>query len=199
LWSVRPKLDAQERKGLIARLPGLLATLNRWLDVIRWQDADRLRFFAELAECHASIVRAPLDMPAERRLELALQATQLAAERRQAHAEKLAQAAAPAPAAQDELAGLVRGMWFDLAGADGPRKVRLAWISPLRTLFIFSNGAREEAFSLPADELALRLRAGTATVLHAEGVMLRALSQVLAVNDADAHADARTAPRTSAA
>lgn len=190
LWSVRPKPDAQERKGLIARLPALLATLNRWLDVIRWQDADRLRFFAELAECHASIVRAPLDMPPERRLELALQATQLAAERRQAHAARREQAtaAAPAPTARDELAGLARGTWFELAGADGPRKVRLAWISPLRTLFIFSNGAREEAFSLPADDLAQRLRAGTATVLQAEGVMLRALSRALAVNDADAHA-----------
>ncbi|HEX8603513.1 MAG TPA: DUF1631 family protein, partial [Pseudoduganella sp.] len=190
LWSVRPKLDAQERKDLIARLPALLATLNRWLDVIKWQDAERLRFFAELAECHASIVRAPLDMAPERRLELAMQATQLAAERRQAHAARLAeaaQAAAPlVPADPDELAGLVRGMWFDLAGADGPRKVRLAWISPLRTLFIFSNGAREEAFSLPAGELAQRLRAGTATVLQAEGVMLRALTRVLAVNDADA-------------
>jgi hypothetical protein len=197
LWSVRPKLDAQERKSLIAKLPGLLATLNRWLDVIWWQDTDRLRFFAELAECHASIVRAPLDMPAERRLELSLQATQLAADRRQAHAEKLAKA--DSPAARDELAGLARGAWFELAGTDGPRKVRLAWVSPLRTLFIFSNGAREEAFSLPADELAQRLRAGTARMLQAEGVMLRALSQALAVNDADARAEPHAASRASAA
>lgn len=186
LWSVRPKLDAQERRNLVAKLPGLLATLNRWLDVVKWQDADRHRFFAELAECHASIVRAPVDMPAERRLALSLQATQLAAERRQARAAKAAKAAkaANSAAAPDELAGLARGTWFDLAADDGARKVKLAWISPLRTLFIFSNGAREEAFSLPADELAQRLRDGTATILRAEGVVARALSRALAVNDA---------------
>ncbi|MUI15734.1 DUF1631 family protein [Massilia dura] len=188
LWSVRPKLDAGERRDFIAKLPSLLATLNRWLDVVRWHDADRLRFFAELADCHASIVRAPLDMPAERRLELAVQATRLAAERRAARAAQESRAATvpPAPAPEEELAGLARGTWFDLDGDGGPRKVRLAWISPLRTLFIFSNGAREEAFSLAATELAQRLRAGTATVLHAEGVVVRALSQALAVNDAGA-------------
>ncbi len=187
LWSVRPKLDAGERRDFIAKLPALLATLNRWLDVVRWHDADRLRFFAELADCHASIVRAPLDMPAERRLELAVQATRLAAERRAARAaqaEQECRAATASPAPEEELAGLARGTWFDLDGDGGPRKVRLAWISPLRTLFIFSNGAREEAFSLAATELAQRLRAGTATVLQAEGVVVRALSQALAVNDA---------------
>jgi hypothetical protein len=185
LWSVRPKLDGEERRQLIARLPGLLATLNRWLDVIRWRDAERLRFFAELADCHASIVRAPLDMPAERRIELSMQAAQLAAERRLARAAEAERPvpAASLPAPEEELAGLARGTWFEFAEEGGPRRVKLAWISPLRTLYIFSNGAREEAFSLPAEALAQRLHAGAATVLHADGVVVRALSRALAVND----------------
>ncbi|WBS00759.1 DUF1631 family protein [Pseudoduganella sp. SL102] len=186
LWSVRPKLGAEERKALIAKLPGLLATLNRWLDVIKWQDADRLRFFAELADCHASIVRAPLDMPAERRLELSVQATQLAAERRLARAAQAPRTAGVARTApEDELAGLARGTWFDFTEEGVSRKVKLAWISPLRSLYIFSSGTRQEAFSLPAQDLVRRLNAGTATVLQAEGVVVRALSRALAVNDAD--------------
>ncbi|GGY48406.1 hypothetical protein GCM10007387_33230 [Pseudoduganella albidiflava] len=186
LWSVRPKLGAEERKALIAKLPGLLATLNRWLDVIKWQDADRLRFFAELADCHASIVRAPLDMPAERRLELSVQATQLAAERRLARAAQAPRTAGVARTApEDELAGLARGTWFDFTEEGVSRKVKLAWISPLRSLYIFSSGTRQEAFSLPAQDLVQRLNAGTATVLQAEGVVVRALSRALAVNDAD--------------
>lgn len=184
LWSVRPKLGADERKALIAKLPGLLATLNRWLDVIKWQDADRLRFFAELADCHASIVRAPLDMPAERRLELSVQATQLAAERRLARAAQAPRTPGVARTApEDELAGLARGTWFDFTEEGASRKVKLAWISPLRSLYIFSSGTREEAFSLPAQVLVQRLNAGTATVLQAEGVVVRALSRALAVND----------------
>jgi hypothetical protein len=61
IWSVKPKATQEQRKALIGKLPRLLSTLNKWLDAIKWQDADRLQFFARLAECHASIVRAPAD------------------------------------------------------------------------------------------------------------------------------------------
>ncbi|GGB86455.1 DUF1631 family protein [Pseudoduganella buxea] len=180
LWSVRPKSGADERRQLIKRLPGLLAALNRWLDVIDWQDAGRLRFFADLAECHASIVRAPLDLAPARRLELSVQATRQAA----------AQAAAPQPAddAVHAVDALVRGAWLEFDTAGSPRRVKLAWISPLRSLYIFSNGAREEAFSLSADELAQRFRAGAAAVLPTGDLVARALTQAigtLAVNDDD--------------
>jgi hypothetical protein len=163
VWSVQPKATPDERKRLVAALPGLLATLNRWLDVLRWQDPERLRFFAELAECHASIVRAPLDLTAQRRVELSVRA------------------ATPAPEEDGALAGIERGAWFAFHAADGAvRNVKLAWISPRRTLFIFSNGAREEAFSLAAEEFAGRLRNGSAAALETEGVVVRALAQALA-------------------
>lgn len=195
IWSVRPKLNVDERKRLIAKLPGLLSQLNKWLDVIKWQDADRLQFFAELAECHASIVRAPIEMSAERQLEISMQVAQQAAERRmalqaraeaqeQAAAEALARRPAPVPEEEDaiiEVDGLARGMWleFEQAGG-GSRKVKLAWISPLRTLYIFSTAARQEAFSMSGEQLAQRFRARTAQVVRSEGVVAVALSQALA-------------------
>ncbi len=180
LWSVRPKSGADERRQLIKRLPGLLAALNRWLDVVGWQDAGRLRFFADLAECHASIVRAPLDLTPARQLELSARATCQAA----------ARAAAPVPPdeAVHAVDALVRGAWLEFDTAGSPRRVKLAWISPLRSLYIFSNGAREEAFSLSADELAQRFRAGVAAVLPTGDLVARALTQAigtLAVNDGD--------------
>jgi hypothetical protein len=195
IWSVRPKLNADERKRLIAKLPGLLSQLNKWLDVIKWQDADRLQFFAELAECHASIVRAPIEMSAERQLEISMQVARQAAERRlelqakaeareQAAAEALARQPAPAPEEEDaiiEVDGLARGMWLEFAQEDGAsRKVKLAWISPLRTLYIFSTAARQEAFSMSGEQLAQRFRAHTAQVVRSEGVVAVALSQALA-------------------
>ena len=79
---MRPKLNGDDRKLLISKLPGMLASLNKWLDVIKWQDADRLQFFAELAECHASIARAPLALSPDRQLEFSLQVSRHAAERR---------------------------------------------------------------------------------------------------------------------
>ncbi|MFS2140019.1 DUF1631 family protein [Duganella sp. Dugasp56] len=204
IWSVRPKLNADERKQLIAKLPGLLSTLNKWLDVIKWQDADRLQFFAELAECHASIVRAPLEMSAERQLEISMQVAQQAAERRlelQAKAEAAARAAEearaqrqPDPEEEDaaiEVDSLARGMWLEFEQEDGgSRKVKLAWISPLRTLYIFSTAARQEAFSMSGEQLAKRFREQTVQVVRTEGVVAVALSQALARNaDNDASID----------
>ncbi|MHA4866167.1 DUF1631 family protein [Duganella sp. PWIR1] len=198
IWSVRPKLKPEDRRQLIAKLPGLLSTLNKWLDVIRWQDADRLQFFAELAECHASIVRAPVELSPERQLEISMQVAQQAAERRlqlqaKAEAEEQARAQQPPPAPEEEDAiievdGLTRGMWLEFANDEGgSRKVKLAWISPLRTLYIFSTAARQEAFSMSGTELATRFREGSARALRAEGVVTVALSAALsrsADNDA---------------
>lgn len=204
IWSVRPKLNADDRKLLISKLPGMLATLNKWLDVIKWQDADRLQFFAELAECHASIVRAPLDLSPERQLEISVQVAKQAAERRlelQAKADAADKAEADARASQPELEaaeeeaaieveGLRRGMWLEFAQPDGGRrKVKLAWISPLRTLYIFSTAARQEAFSVSGEQLARQFREGTARVVRNDGVVALALSEALArgaVNDLSA-------------
>jgi hypothetical protein len=196
IWSVKPKITADERKQLIGKLPKLLSTLNKWLDVIKWQDADRLQFFAELAECHASIVRAPLEISPERQLEIAMEVAQKAAERRlelerKAAAEAAAAANAPAPPPDDESTieadGLTRGMWLEFDQDDGStRKVKLAWISPLRTLYIFATSARQEAFSLSGEALAQRFRDQQVRVFRAEGLVARALSQAMgqmAVND----------------
>ncbi|WP_254451915.1 DUF1631 family protein, partial [Duganella vulcania] len=204
IWSVRPKLNADDRKQLITKLPVLLSTLNKWLDIIKWQDADRLQFFAELAECHASIVRAPLEISPERQLEISMQVAQQAAERRlelQAKAEAAEKAEAearaarqPAPEEEDaaiEVDSLTRGMWLEFEQEDGgSRKVKLAWISPLRTLYIFSTAARQEAFSMSGEQLAKRFLDQTVQVVRSEGVVAVALSQALARSaDNDANID----------
>ncbi len=188
IWSVKPKISQEQRKSLIAKLPGLLATLNRWLDVIKWQDADRVKFFADLAECHASIVRAPLDISPERQLEIAVEVAQQDALRRlekeQAAAAEAA-ANAPLPLDIDDAAlaveSLERSQWFEFTQPDGSvRKVKLAWISPLRTLFIFSTGARQEAFSVPVEKLLTAFREDKVRLLRLDGLVGRALSEALA-------------------
>lgn len=191
IWSVKPKPTQEQRKSLIARLPRLLGTLNKWLDAIKWQEAERLQFFARLAEYHASIVRAPIELAPERQLELALEAARQDALRRVELEEAAAGAAAEREAAQraalSPLDGLARGSWLEFRNADGARKVKLAWVSPLRTLFIFSGAGRKEAFSLPAEKLVAALHAGAARVLAVDGVVGQVLSEAMAigaVNDA---------------
>ncbi len=203
IWSVKPKATQEQRKALIARLPALLASLNKWLDATRWQDAERLQFFAELAECHASIVRAPIELAPERQLELAVEAAQQDALRRVAQEQAQAEDEQGVDAGPegDALAGLERGMRLELLDGESVRKVRLAWVSPLRTLYIFSGAGRQEAFSLPAARLADLLRAGAIRVVVAEGVVGRILGAAVgseAVNDAGpATAQASGAPAHS--
>ena len=192
IWSVKPKITRVERKSLIAKLPGLLATLNQWLDIIKWQEAERLQFFAELAECHASIVRAPLDISAERQLEIAVEVAQQDAMRR-LEKDKAAQAAAQAQAevepdeAEVTVDALERGAWLAFTQSDGSvRKAKLAWVSPLKTLYIFSLGARQESFSLPVEKLVAGIRQAKVSVVLVDGVVERALSEAMgagAVND----------------
>ncbi len=195
IWSVKPKVSMDERKQLIGKLPALLSALNKWLDIVKWQDADRLQFFAELAECHASIVRAPIELTPERQVEISVEVAQQAAERRLERQSQMSEAA-PEPEpdeAVDAVGALQRGMWMEFDQPDGTlHKVKLAWISPLRTLFIFSTGARQEAFSLTGEVLAQRFRDNQVEVISNDGVVARALSQAMeevAVSDeaADAH------------
>jgi hypothetical protein len=191
IWSVRPKITQEERKKLISKLPSLLSALNKWLDVVKWQDADRLQFFAELAECHASIVRAPIELSPERQVEIAMEVAQKDAERRLQLQAKVETEAVAAPQDDDatiEVDSLGRGMWLEFDQEDGSqRKVKLAWISPLKTLYIFSTSSRQEAFSISGEALAQQFRDGTVRLIRTEGVVAAALSVamggVAAVND----------------
>jgi len=186
IWSVKPKATQEQRKALIARLPRLLATLNKWLDAIKWQDAERLQFFARLAEYHAAIVRAPIELSPERQLELAVEAAQQDALRRVELENAALDRAAAREAEVSAVDGLERGMWLEFRTAEGARKVKLAWVSPLRTLFIFSGAGRREAFSLSAEKLAAALNGGSARVLAIDGVVGQVLSEAMAqgaVND----------------
>ena len=194
IWSVKPKITHAERKDLINKLPGLLATLNKWLDIIKWEDADRLQFFAELAECHASIVRAPLDITPERQLEIAVEVAQEDARRRlekeNAAAETVEEEVDDAIVTVDTLE---RGAWLEFTQSDGSmRRAKLAWVSPLRTLFIFSLGQRQESFSLPSEKLIAGVRADKVRMVQVDGVVERALSAAMsagAVNDSAMHGD----------
>ena len=178
IWSVKPKITLEQRKELLSKLPGMLAALNKWLNLIEWDDSDRLQFFAELAECHASIVRAPINLTPERQLEIALETAQKAAERR---LEKQA-AMQPEPEPDEHverLAQLHSGMWFEFTRDGAQKKVKLAWVSPMRSLFIFTTRDRQESFSISDEDLAQAFREQRAVVVPLTGLVDRALTQAL--------------------
>jgi len=179
VWSVKPKITMPERKELIAKLPTMLAMLNKWLNIVKLDDTERLQFFAELAECHASIVRAPLEISPQRQLEIAMEAAKKAAERRRE--KQIEEQPAPIPDASEEtVQKLQRGTWVEFVQEDGTtKKVKLAWVSPLRSLYIFSTSDKVESFSLSAEEFALNLRDKRAEVVMVSGLVDRALVKAM--------------------
>jgi hypothetical protein len=71
LWSIEPKNNAEERKLLVALLPGLLKRLQSGIATTTMTDAQKTGFFTTLVKCHATAVKAGL----QSRTEVAPEAT----------------------------------------------------------------------------------------------------------------------------
>ena len=108
---------------------------------------------------------------------------------------QLAEAMAPAPpppppepapeVPQDRFAEIAatleRGMWVEFEGEDGQLAfAKLAWVSPLRGTYLFTNRQGQKAVSLTADELAERFRNDRARLVEAEPLVDRAFTSMMA-------------------
>lgn len=179
IWSVKPKTSPEERKLLLSRLPSMLAMLNAWLNVVKWDGPDRVDFFSQLAERHASIVRTQVELVPRYEFELALNAMERASERR-LNKRATEQPAIPVDEFVHLVDALESGDWLNFYNDDDvPSKCKLAWISLGRTRFIFAGRPAGQPFTMNFEELAQMFREGRAEVVKAEAVMDRALGAVL--------------------
>ena len=200
VWSVQPKRTKDDRKHLVALLPSLLKRLAQALLDILTVSEERERFMANLVEAHAASVKPGAATAA---LATASVVEQAKAEAEQAHAvgdeekaakaEELAEAmtqAEPAPAEEEEVIddqfleiaqSLERGMWIEFEADDGQLAfAKLAWISPLRGTYLFTNRQGLKALSMNAEELAVRFREDRARLVEAEPLIDRAFGSVIA-------------------
>ena len=155
---------------------------------------------SNLVEAHAAAVKptyAHVDSPTQAVAEAAKAQAEVAKaagdERAAQQAEALADAMGPAepapPVAEPvvvedqylEIArSLERGMWIEFEGDDGQLAfAKLAWISPLRGTYLFTNRQGQKALSMTAEELAERFRADRARPVEAEPLLDRALTTVM--------------------
>jgi hypothetical protein len=200
VWSVQPKKTPEDRKHLIALLPSLLKRLAAGVPGPQWAPGEREGFMANLVEAHAAAVKPALATVASPTAAVA-EAARAEAEVAKAsgdtegaaRAEALAVAMAPAePAALDigpavlddeylEIArSMDRGMWVEFEDDDGQLSfAKLAWISPLRGNYLFTNRQGQRALSMTADELATQFRSNRARLVEAEPLIDRAFSRVM--------------------
>ncbi|OLC67598.1 MAG: hypothetical protein AUH79_04140 [Betaproteobacteria bacterium 13_1_40CM_4_64_4] len=201
VWSVQPKRTSEERKKLVAMLPNLLKRLHGGLQNVGWEAGERERFMGNLVEAHAAAVKpslASMPMPTTAVAEAAAAAAEEAnakgdvetATKARALAEAMAPAPPPAPepmieVVQDHFAELAatleRGMWIEFEGEGGQLAfAKLAWVSPLRGTYLFTNRQGQKAVSLTADELADRFRNDRARLVEAEPLVDRAFVSMMA-------------------
>ncbi|TMG85342.1 MAG: DUF1631 domain-containing protein [Betaproteobacteria bacterium] len=203
VWSVQPKRTGDERRKLVAMLPNLLKRLHRGLQNVAWEPGEREQFMSNLVEAHAASVKpslASVPMPTTAVAEAAAAAAEEASAKGDsetaAKARALAEAMAPAPPpapppepvveiVQDHFAELAasleRGMWIEFEGEDGQLAfAKLAWVSPLRGTYLFTNRQGQKAVSLTADELADRFRKDRARLVEAEPLVDRAFVTMMA-------------------
>ena len=201
VWSVQPKKSNEDRRHLVALLPSLLKRMSAGMHGQTWPSADRERFMSNLVEAHAAAVKPSLSAAQLATASVAQQAKVEAEQAKAAgdevaakRAEELAtamSAAEPAPVEPEpeiiddqylEIAqNLDRGMWIEFESDDGQLAfAKLAWVSPLRGTYLFTNRQGQKALSMTADELAQRFREDRARLVEAEPLIDRALGSVIA-------------------
>lgn len=75
---------------------------------------------------------------------------------------------------------LKRGTWVEIEQENGSStRVKLAWVSPLKGLFLFTNRLGERAVSITPDGLAAKFRSGTAHVIDDIALVDRAVNNLM--------------------
>lgn len=138
LWSVEPKRGAEERLQLVNRLPGMLKTLEEGASLASMSADASQAFFSELVHCHAAAIRSgmraqsaipPVVVPTPDPIKSMPQP-----EPRQEDQSPIYEMSLPTSALPQ------RWDWVDFQEADGMiRRLRLTWVSPQGTRFLFTN------------------------------------------------------------
>ncbi len=169
VWSVLPKYDAASRQEMVQRLPALLRTVKAGMTRVAADEAAQKEFFAELVRWHATALKAGMTPPAAS----------------SKPAPKAGRAAAgiggdePTPQSL-ELDLLNRGSWIELRDeSGGVRRLRLSWISPARTMYLFANRQGQRALALTRNELTRRFATGEAASIYEEALLDRVVDDVL--------------------
>ena len=201
VWSVQPKKTPEDRKHLVALLPSLLKRLAAGRAAARnGAPGEREAFMSNLVEAHAAAVKpslATVPSPtaavaeaarAEARSGEGVRRCGSGGARRSARGcdgagASPSRARAAAPVLEDEYLeiarSLDRGMWVEFEDEDAQLSfAKLAWISPLRGTYLFTNRQGQKALSMTAEELADRFRANRARLVEAEPLIDRAFTSV---------------------
>ena len=149
LWSIVAKERTAQKARLTKMIPALIGALRKGAQALQ-VPADRAKsFFDALYQLHIAAIK-----PKE-------------PEAKPDEAAQQGPATRPLPAANvnDYVNEMVPGTWLQFRTDKGPINARLAWISPLRSKYIFTSRSRSRAFIYSPEDLAYELGAGRAMLI----------------------------------
>jgi hypothetical protein len=189
IWSVQPKETAEERRKLATTVPVLLKRIAAGLQVAGIGDDIRENFFAELMKTHTKIMSAPpkdaaaqpaaapaapLGFTANIRVRNPYGAGTVEVSELELNAAATSEPARYGRGAEAGLPDSLKpGDWVEFKEAkegekEERRPVRLIFISPRKTRYIFADRGEKEYIECTRSEITRRLRAGEATVMEEE-------------------------------
>jgi hypothetical protein len=194
IWSVEPKVPNDVPK-LAALLPKLINALIRGLQRAEIPDEERETFFNQLLKKHTEAINNAKETPVEKKVSGSAGVKDAKADAKQANPVQASTVQmqedgtlkfSPAKSGNDSAPSTVnstdvhlqhftRGMLFDFKELDGEfKRVKLSWISPARTLFVFSRYPGDSR-ALEANEFVGLLDSGRAKLVEDAAPLDRAM------------------------
>ena len=195
LWSVEPKLDADDRKRLVTMLPGMLKRIQLGMDRGGMPQEQRSLFLGTLVDCHAAAMKAgqrglaavpPSPPPVAASQQPQIERAMIPVGDMRVEEIRLR---APKDAPVRNVftrtgiwTHLQRGTWVEFAADGGTRaRARLTWISPNKGVYLFTNPfSPAPAVSVSPEALAEQMRRGEARVIDDAPLTERAVDSMLA-------------------
>jgi uncharacterized protein DUF1631 len=197
LWSVEPKTNLEERKRLVAMLPGMLRQLHDGFARAKAPDFAKEAFFGALVDSHAAAMKAargganapevPPTPPAPPPIEaMSLESEVIPAGDIRVEEIRLRTSRGTQVRNVFTRTGiwtnLQRGCWveFTRPGHEAMR-ARLTWISPNKGVYLFTNPLSQgTALSISPEALAEQMRLRHARILGDSALMDRAVDSMIA-------------------
>ncbi len=187
IWSVEPKVPTEVAK-FASLLPKLINSLIRGLQRVEIPDDERESFFNHLLKKHTEAINNAKDAsfgkppiagakPTVKAPPAIVQMQEDGSLKFTPPAQSKTEKSSSATINSTEvlLEGFVRGMLFDFKEIDGNfRRVKLSWISPARTLYVFSRFPGDSR-ALSANELVAALDSGRTIIVEDSAPLDRAM------------------------
>ena len=196
LWSVEPKVAADDRKRLVTMLPALLKNLQEGMLRADATVEDRDLFLGSLVDCHANAVKAGLrglaavpvgpapapELPVAPRIERSMvPAGEVQVEEIRLRTQRAVGQVRNVFTRTGIWTNLPRGTWVEFTPPDAPViRARLTWISPAKGVYLFTNANEgANAISISPEALAEQMRLREARIIDGTPLVGRAVDSML--------------------